>query len=149
MRRRATIWGTATLAAIGVVGPAGAVSEPPRQTYAERFTTDVPGASTGRSYLIDWVNPADPQGKPRSFSHLRVELAEGTSFDTSALPYCQASDAELTAAGASACPRESRVADDESVIDTGVPGHFINDGIDFICNSVYSPLSALFVCCIS
>ena len=101
---------------------ASALSEPPRQTYSERFTTDVPGASTGRMYAIDFFNPDDPEAKPHSFSHLHVELAEGARFDTSALPWCEASDAELMAVGAGACPPESRVASDETVIDTGLPG---------------------------
>jgi hypothetical protein len=82
----------------------------------------VPGAATGRVYAIDWVNPDDPGGKPHSFSHLHVELAEGTRFDTSAIPQCKASDAELIALGASACPPGSKVATDETVLDTGFPG---------------------------
>ena len=115
--------GTATtLAAVALAAQASAVSDAPRQTYTERFTTDVPGASTGRSYAIEWVNPDDPEGKPPAFSHLHVELAEGARFDTSALPHCTASDAELMAAGGGACPAESHVATDETVIDTGAPG---------------------------
>jgi hypothetical protein len=120
MLRRAS---TATaLAVVALSAQASAVSDAARQTYSERFTTDVPGASTGRSYAIDWVNPDDPEAKPPAFSHLHVELAEGTRFDTSALPHCRASDAELMAAGARACPEESHVATDETVIDTGVAG---------------------------
>jgi hypothetical protein len=112
MWRRATIWGTAMLVAGAAIGVAlaSAQSEAPRQTYSERFTTDEPGAPTGRAYAIDWLNPDNPEGKPPSFSHLRVELAEGARFDTSAIPQCRASDAELMAAGASACPRDSVVA---------------------------------------
>src|SRR5688572_12308088 len=110
------------VALAGLATQASAVSEPPRQTFSERFTTDVPGASTGRLYAIDFFNPDDPDAKPNSFSHLHVELAEGARFDTSALPWCEASDAELMAAGEDACPAESRVATDETVIDTGVPG---------------------------
>jgi len=122
------------LAALAV--QASAVSEPARQTYSERFTTDVPGASTGRTYAIDWVNPDDPEGKPQSFSHLHVELAEGARFDTSAIPYCEASDAELMAAGASACPPESKVATDETLVDTGFsgPGRYFTVDIVFFNN---------------
>jgi hypothetical protein len=135
MRHRAMIWGTAMVVA-GTVGvpPAGAQSQTPRQTYSERFTTDQPGALTGRAYAIDWVNPADPHGKPPSFSHLRVELAAGARFDTSALPQCRASDAELMVAGPSACPRDSVVANDETLIDTGFPGpgrHVTSDLVFF------------------
>ena len=126
---------TATaLAVVALAAQASAVSEPPRQTYNDRFTTEVPGASAGRAYAIEWVNPADPEGRPHSFSHLHVELADGARFDTSAIPYCEASDAELMAAGASACPPESKVATDETLIDTGFPApgrYFTSDFVFF------------------
>ena len=121
---RQVIGGGAVLlvaAAIGAATPS-ALSDTPRQSYSERFTTDEPGASTGRAYAIDWVNPTDPSGKPPAFSHLRVDLADGARFDTSAIPQCRASDAELIAGGAGACPRDSVVANDETVVDTGFPG---------------------------
>jgi hypothetical protein len=132
VRRRVA---TATaLAVVALAAQASAVSEAPRQIYSDRFTTDVPGAAAGRTYAIDWVNPDDPDGKPHSFSHLRVELAEGARFDTSAVPYCEASDAELMAVGASACPPESKVATDETLVDTGFPGpgrYFTSDIVFF------------------
>ena len=128
---------TATgLAAIALAAQASAVSEPPRQTYSERFTTDVPGTATGRAYAIEWVNPDDPDGKPPAFSHLHVELAKGARFDTSALPHCRASDAELMAAGPSGCPAESKVAVDETVIDSGFaePGRYFTTDLVFFNN---------------
>lgn len=122
---------TAALAVVALAAQASAVSGPQRQTYSDRFTTDAPGASTGRTYAIDYFNPDDPGGKPHAFSHLHLELAEGARFDTSAIPQCGASDAELIAAGASACPPESKVGKDETVLDTGFsgPGRYFT--IDF------------------
>lgn len=124
------MWGRGRLAgavvgAIAVAGmgaQASAQSEPPRQTYSDRFTTEVPGAAAGRTYAIDYFDPADRDGKPHAFSHLRVELAEGARFDTSALPHCDASDAQLMAAGPGACPADSQVGTDETVVDTGFDG---------------------------
>lgn len=126
--------GTALVVA-ALAAQAGAVSDAPRQTYSERFTTEVPGASTGRTYAIDWVNPDDPEGKPPAFNHLHVELA--ARFDTEAIPQCKASDAELMAAGESACPAESKVAVDETVIDSGVegPGRYSTTDIVFFNNA--------------
>ena len=137
MRGSATIW-MAILVAAGAIGtaPAGAQSEAPRQTYSDQFTTDDPGASTGRAYAIDWINPNDPNGKPPAFSHLRVELAEGTRFDTSAIPYCHASDAELMASGPSACPRDSVVGVDATLVDSGFagPGRYFTSDFVFLNN---------------
>ena len=103
-------------------GQASANGEAPRATYTDVFTTKAPGASTGRTYAIDYFDPENPEGKPHAFSHLHLELAPGARFDTSAIPYCEASDAELIAEGASACPPESKVGTDETVVDTGFPG---------------------------
>jgi hypothetical protein len=119
------------LAVATLAAQASAVSEAPRQSYSDVFTTKAPGASTGRTYTIDWFNPEDPEGKPYAFSHLRVELAEGARFDTSAIAQCKASDAEIMAAGEAACPAESKVANDTTLIDSGYPdpGRYYN--IDF------------------
>jgi hypothetical protein len=132
------MWGRgilgAAVAAVVFAANAAAVGEAPRQTYSDRFTTDVPGASAGRRYAIDYLNPDDPDGKPHAFSHLRVELAEGARFDTSAIPRCEATDAELTARGPDACPAASRVGGDETRVDTGVPGdsrYFTGDFVFF------------------
>jgi hypothetical protein len=149
MLQRATA--AAALAMVVLAAQASAVSEPPRQIVNDRFTTDVPGASAGRTFPIDYVNPRDPEGKPHAFSHLRVELAEGARFDTSAIPHCEATDAEIMAAGASACPPESKVGTDETVVDTGFPGPeryftvdftFFNDEDELILLAVRRPNGA-------
>ena len=110
------------LSALVLAAQAGAQSEQPRQSYSDRFTTETPGAPTGRTYAIDYFDPANREGKPHAFSHLRVELAEGARFDTSAIPQCKASDAELMASGPSACPADTKVGTDETVVDTGFDG---------------------------
>jgi hypothetical protein len=111
----------AAIALSAIAAPA--VAEPPRLAkYVDRFTTDRPGASSGRHAETDLVNPADADGKPASFSHVRVEFARGTVVDTRAVPRCSASDAELMASGASACPPPTRVGKGQIDLDTGVPG---------------------------
>jgi hypothetical protein len=124
MRGRVRLGGAVAgaVALVGIGAQASAQPEAPRQSYTDRFTTDVPGAAAGRTYAIDYVNPANRDGKPHAFSHLRVELAEGARFDTSAIPHCEASDAQLMAQGPSACPAETRVGTDETVVDTGFAG---------------------------
>ena len=119
MRRLSIV--LAVVALIAVAAPATA--EPPRLAkYVDRFTTAVPGASSGRHAETDLVNPQDPEGKPESFSHVHVEFAPGTVVDTRALPECGASDAELMASGASACPASTVVGKGAAKLDTGFPG---------------------------
>ena len=114
---------TATVLAVAALATqASAISEPARQSYSDVFTTTAPNAATGRNYTIEWFNPEEPDGKPHAFSHLRVELAEGARFDTTAIPQCKASDAELMAGGEAACPAESRVASDTTLVDSGAQG---------------------------
>lgn len=126
----------AAMAIAGLVVAGAASAQAPRQSYSDVFTTDVPGAATGRTYAIDYFDPDSPGGKPHAFSHLKVELAEGARFDTSALPYCQASDAQLIAQGPGACPAETKVGVDETVVDTGFagPGRFFTVDFNFFNN---------------
>ncbi len=120
---------------VGLVPPAAA-AQAPRQSYSDTFTTQKPGTSSGRVIAIDFVDPANPEGKPPAFSHLHIELAEGSRFDTSALPYCEASDPVLIVAGASACPVESKLGIDEILVDTGFsgPGRYVTSDIIFFNN---------------
>ena len=129
MRSRRMFGAAAAVAAV-LAGQASAAAQAPRQTYDERFTTDRPGAATGRVYAIDYLRPSGPDSKPHAFSHLRVELADGARFDTTAIPQCRATDAQLIAMGPSACPAETRVGTDETLVDTGFAGpgrHFTTD----------------------
>ena len=119
------------LSALLPAAEAGAQSDAPRQTYSDQFTTELPGASAGRVYAIDYFRPEDRNAKPHSFSHLRVELAEGARFDTSALPFCTASDAQLIATGPSACSPETKVGTDVTGLDNGFPGSGRYSTVDF------------------
>jgi hypothetical protein len=107
---------------LGVPAVAAAQSEPLRQEYEERWTSTRTGASVGRTFNVDFFDPNDPKGKPHAIERILVRLHRGTSFDTSALPRCEASDAELMARGPDACPPRSEVGTDFLVVDTGLAG---------------------------
>lgn len=109
-------------ALLGVLPAASAQAPAPRFTYSDHFTTTTPGASAGRLFNVDFVNPEDPEGKPPAFSHVHLELPEGARFDTTAVPQCKASDPELMAQGAEACPADTRLGTNVVVVDTGGPG---------------------------
>jgi len=123
-----------TIVAVGfaLAAPvAAAQNEPPRLVnYVDRFSSELPGTSTARHTETDLGDPTDPEAKPKAVSHVHVELAPGTVVDTAAVPRCEASDPELMAAGAEACPADSRVGQGVFDFDTGFPGenrHLVSD----------------------
>jgi hypothetical protein len=109
----------ACLAAIPAIAQA---QDGSRQDASASFTTTQPGTSTGLEISIDYVNPADPEAKPPAVRHVVVELAPGARYDTAAPGLCTATDAELMAQGAAACPADSVVGQGVITLDTGVPG---------------------------
>lgn len=113
----------ALMMALAPAAPAGA-QDAPRQTFADTFTTTAPGASTGLRLEIDYHDPENPEGKPYAVQTILQTLHPGTRIDTSVPPRCEASDQELMAQGAGACPAETRVGGGELSVDTGsdVPG---------------------------
>jgi hypothetical protein len=117
-------------AALALPGAAHA-QEPPRVAkYVDTFGSELPGTSASRHVETDFVNPDDPEGKPSPLSHVHVELAPGTVVDTSAVPECGASDAQLIAEGPERCPEGSVIGGGEVDIDTGFPGdarHLVAD----------------------
>ena len=101
---------------------APAVAQAPRQTATDRFTTGLPGEPSGRSFAVDFADPADPEGKPPAISRVELELHEGARFDTAAVPRCAATDPELMARGPEACPADSALGTGEITLDTGLEG---------------------------
>ncbi|HEX8205961.1 MAG TPA: hypothetical protein VF587_07890 [Solirubrobacteraceae bacterium] len=78
-----------------------------------------PASSAGVFLKIDYVNPDDPEAKPYAVQTVIEKLADGTRFDTTVPEQCKASDQELMAQGAAACPEASLVGGGEAVLDTG------------------------------
>jgi hypothetical protein len=93
-----------------------------RQSAATTFGQQRPGNSTGVSLAIDYVNPGDRQAKPPAVQKVVNRLQRGTVIDTSVPARCTASDAELTANGAAACPAASNVGSGEVDLDSGLAG---------------------------
>jgi hypothetical protein len=93
-----------------------------RQNATLTFTETKPGTVTGLELRIDYINPADPAAKPPAVRRVVTELEPGGRYDTSIPGLCPASDPELMATGASACPAGSVVGEAVITIDTGIPG---------------------------
>ena len=127
----------AALTAAAITAFAGAAETAMAQeagvTYSDRFTTQEPGAPSGRHNVNTYFNAADREAKPPPLKHLRIELPAGARFDTGALPECTASDAELVARGAAACPGATKLGDEVYLFDTGFPepNRHVTTDIDF------------------
>jgi hypothetical protein len=116
------------LAALGWAGVAAAQASPTdRQTASLTFSTAKPGAPSGSRFDVVWRNPDqpnNPDAKPPSVQTLVVSYAPGTIIDTSAVPQCKASDAELMLFGAAACPAASQIGAGQFLTDQGSPSPF-------------------------
>jgi hypothetical protein len=94
----------------------------PRERATLKFNRERPAKSTGAKLAIDYRNPDDPNAKPPAVRKVVIKAARGTRIDTSVPGLCTASDAELIALGAAACPDKSRVGGGVVTVDTGFPG---------------------------
>jgi len=104
-----------------------------RQAAQLLLTSSEPGASSGWHFEVDYVNPDDPEGKPPAVRKVVTQLASGARFDTFVPARCTASDAQLMAQGAAACPADSKVGEGYIRLDTGIPGpgRFIEADVTF------------------
>ena len=93
-----------------------------RQSASLAFEQKLPARGTGVSLAIDYVNPEDRDAKPFAVEKVVTVLPDGSQIDTSVPARCGASDAELIAQGAAACPAGSRVGGGEVSLDTGITG---------------------------
>ena len=139
MRRRATAAVLGLVAAAALAAPALTAGgyEDPKLQYAEYTLTErEPGAPTGQSFSVDYVNPSDPAAKPPPVRRVVTILPRGARFDTGALAHCEASDAALMAEGPDACPPESKITDGIATVDTGFPepGRYVTADIAFFNN---------------
>lgn len=111
----------ALIVAVLTVPTAAGAAKPRLETYRDTFTTTTPNASAGRHFQVEFVNPDDPEAKPPAVQHVALRLHPGSRFDTATIERCGASDPELMALGADACPAKSRVGTNLVVVDTGFP----------------------------
>ena len=89
-----------------------------RQDPAElKFTTRSPGAASGASILIDYVNPHDPDAKPFGVDRVETIFHPGTRIDTSVPAQCD--QARASAVPNDRCPPASRVGGGILHVDQG------------------------------
>ena len=129
---------TALLAAAALAVAADTANAEPtaRVEYSDAFTTQTPGAPSGRVFHDEFFDARDASAKPPPVQHVHVQLPHGARFDWRAVPLCTASDAELMAEGPSACPAGSKVGSEVFSFDTGVdgPNRVVTNDITFLDN---------------
>ena len=117
MRRALLI--TALLAGLaGVALAAGGAYQTSEYTLTQQ-RVDRP---TGEHFKFDYVNPDDSDAKPPAVKRVVTTLPKGARYDASVPGSCTASDEELMAQGAAACPEDSAIGGGVITVDTGVPG---------------------------
>jgi hypothetical protein len=135
MRRTASAMLVAAIATS--VACQNAAAEPTATVeYRDAFTTKKPGTPSGRIFHDEFFDARDRSAKPPPVQHIHIQLPHGARFNWRAVPLCTASDAELTAMGASACPAGSRVGAEVYSFDTGVdgPNRIVTSDITFLNN---------------
>ena len=125
MWRKARTWG-ATVMVVGgtaMLGVAGAGADAtPAGDFSFRFSTAAPDAATGLAFRQLYKNPSDPGAKPSPVRRFLFAAPEGTVFDGSAVPVCNATDQQFQMMGKAACPVESVVGAGFITVMTGFPG---------------------------
>jgi len=123
------------LVALGAAAPlALAQGETAYQTSSYTLSQERPGKTSSERFVFDYVDPADPAGKPPAVQRVTTILPKGARYDTSAPESCDAGDAELIAAGSSACPDGSRIGGGVVTVDTGAPepGRIVTADVEFL-----------------
>ncbi len=108
-----------------------------RQEASYTLTEQLAGQGTGEKFDFDYVNPSDPQGKPPAVERVVTKLPKRAQFDPSVPGSCEATDAELMAQGAGACPADSLIGGGVVTVDTGLPepGRIVTADVVFANNA--------------
>jgi hypothetical protein len=75
--------------------------------FEQQLTTQEPGAASGARLHL--VYPDGEDGRPKQAAEAVYEFPPGTRIHESAVPACEASDADFNARGLGACPGETRL----------------------------------------
>jgi len=123
MWRKAMLWCVGMLAGGGAIGaPHAAADDTPAGDFSFEFSTAEPGSPAGLAFRQLYKNPNDPDAKPSPVRRFLFAAPEGTVFDGSAVPACDATDQQFQQRGKAACPGESVVGSGFITVMTGFPG---------------------------
>jgi hypothetical protein len=94
-------------------------------TFDLTYLSRTPGAPSGQVPLMTWTDPGAPAKVPKTIKRIELTFHRGTTFDTSALARCHASDAKILSTGGAACPEPSRLG-------TGHTTGVFSNGSEFV-----------------
>lgn len=117
MRFRAAV--ALVLAVPALTSPAAFAGPRESPNSYMQYTTTQPGAPTGTDLHVWFVNPTDPNAKPYAVQNMIVHTPTGGVVDTTALPQCHATDAEIYLEGFDACPADTLLGGGFAVSDSG------------------------------
>jgi len=112
----AVVVSTTVLGVTGASALAGPREAP--QSYIH-YSTGTPDAAAGTDLHVWFVNPADPNAKPYAVQNMIIHAPAGGAVDTTTLPQCHASDAELQLEGWDACPNDTLLGQGFAFSDSG------------------------------
>jgi hypothetical protein len=137
MMRRTARYIAGALGLMMVAGAAVALAGGSRQEASYTLGSHRPHHGTSEHFVFDYRKPGDPSAKPPAVRRVATILPRGARFDTSIPGSCTASDAELTAQGAGACPKRSAIGGGIVTVDTGAPGpgRFVTADVEFFNNA--------------
>ncbi len=78
-------------------------------TFSFKQTSKGEDASTGIAFKTAFGDPAAPGGVPAGLKSFKIVMAKGTKIDPAGAVQCKATDAELMAEAAAACPAASKI----------------------------------------
>lgn len=133
--RRVMTWvALAGVAAVPALALAGSSS---RQEASYKLTEELPGHGTGEHFKFDYVDPDNPAAKPPAVEKVVTKLPRRGHFDVTVPGSCGATDAELMALGADACPEDSLIGGGVVTVDTGLPepGRIVTADVVFANNA--------------
>jgi hypothetical protein len=104
--------------AAAIAGAAPANSHASSLDFA--FSSQAPASNTAMTLHIRYTKTGgDQNAKPSPIRTFQLDAPAGTVFHTARVPACDASDAEIMAAGTSACPSESKTGGGTVTVVTG------------------------------
>lgn len=119
--RRALAVAAATAALCGAAAVPAAAERGRLADFTLRLSSTAPDTPSGMAVDIVFHRENDPDAKPSALESAVLRGPAGLRFDTTTRPECMATDEELRALGAEACPDETRLTVGRFSAMTGFP----------------------------